>query len=813
MKLNISKLTRYIIENVDLIEYLTAHEGLTFKKYGNNLRAVCPLHDDKDPSFCVTISRRHVWHCFGCKDGGSLITFIERKYEYNRPQAINQIAVTTGLNMSDFMIDDGVDERGYNLLSDAQKYFMSQVQNQRYIDYFVKKGYNISDVMAQGVGYCSSSAELVRHLLYCGYDEKLLWQYRFEDGRFDDAVVFPVKDYYGTLRYFKCRLLSGDVKNISGDHSIPTYDDSLLYGIHTIQSNQPLILVEGDSDYLALHINKHNALCMGGLKITDDLINILLMYEIDTVYLWTDGDQAGWNFINRCMESYGEVFVSKGINCSVIYEKGHDPDELVLSGFNVKYAIDNAKLLPIHYINEHIDQRVTSYHFVDKILKYTKSYDNFNRDIVINHLASVSLTHPESIKDRFYTIMDDSFCNVETEKYVISAILSDSTINVKYSLHEHLFLTKSASTIYSVFIKSGYDTINTRQLLPEWLLPYFDALPVVNPDQIGTYVIELVNLYNKRQMRYMAKKLLVSTDDYESDMVTLSSLISNFYRNHTSQDQDFYSSVMGIIDRLVNQQVKRGLPIGPGWEKTDHILLGLLPKLIMILGNTGHGKTNILLNWIHNLSVMSPYKGVLFTGEMGHEEISARLLSINTGINSANININNVMDSDIQRLMDLSTRMSEKRLFISEEMNYSGIISYAEYLKAKYNISYIGIDYIQLITPSKAQSKMSKTEQLRDMSGGFKKLSTKLDIPVIVIGQLSDEALDDAIPTIRKSSESKLMTHDADVGIAMRKKNKKEKELDPNGDILFHIDKVRYNIDKQLFNLSFDPSTLRIKES
>lgn len=57
------------------------HFGIDYEKRGAQLRALCPFHDDSNPSLSITLEPRgeakeNTFHCFGCKESGSLIDFV-----------------------------------------------------------------------------------------------------------------------------------------------------------------------------------------------------------------------------------------------------------------------------------------------------------------------------------------------------------------------------------------------------------------------------------------------------------------------------------------------------------------------------------------------------------------------------------------------------------------------------------------------------------------------------------------------------------------------------------------------------------------
>ena len=58
---------------------------------GGNLKGLCPFHDEKSPSFNVTPTRGY-WYCFGCAEGGDVITFVRRLDHLSFGEAVEQLA-------------------------------------------------------------------------------------------------------------------------------------------------------------------------------------------------------------------------------------------------------------------------------------------------------------------------------------------------------------------------------------------------------------------------------------------------------------------------------------------------------------------------------------------------------------------------------------------------------------------------------------------------------------------------------------------------------------------------------------------------
>ena len=65
---------------------------------GGSLKALCPFHDEKTPSFNVTPARG-LWYCFSCADGGDVIRFVEKIDNLSFPEAVERLAARAGIEL------------------------------------------------------------------------------------------------------------------------------------------------------------------------------------------------------------------------------------------------------------------------------------------------------------------------------------------------------------------------------------------------------------------------------------------------------------------------------------------------------------------------------------------------------------------------------------------------------------------------------------------------------------------------------------------------------------------------------------------
>jgi len=83
-------------QNTDIISIVSNYVSL--KKSGKNFMGLCPFHKEKTPSFVVD-PQTQLYHCFGCGNGGDVISFIMKTENLSFVEAVELIAKKTGYTL------------------------------------------------------------------------------------------------------------------------------------------------------------------------------------------------------------------------------------------------------------------------------------------------------------------------------------------------------------------------------------------------------------------------------------------------------------------------------------------------------------------------------------------------------------------------------------------------------------------------------------------------------------------------------------------------------------------------------------------
>jgi len=235
--------------------------------------------------------------------------------------------------------------------------------------------------------------------------------------------------------------------------------------------------------------------------------------------------------------------------------------------------------------------------------------------------------------------------------------------------------------------------------------------------------------------------------------------------NFTSVSQEL-DKAFERIDTLKNSDESlRGLSTGfncldnllGGMQRSDMIVLGARPSV---------GKTSLALDIVRRSAIKTHKPVALFSLEMSKDQLVDRLLAAQSGIDLWKIRTGKLQDHDFTSLRDSMEILSKAPIFIDDSPGLSmlKIRTKSRRLMAEHGLSMIVIDYLQLILPT-IQTPNS-VQQFSDISRQVKGLARELDIPVLVLSQLSrsvEQRGSNAKPKLSDLRETGCLTGDAKI--------------------------------------------------
>ena len=82
---------------IDIAELISSY-GIQIKRAGSSLKACCPFHHEKTPSFHIN-EGKGFYHCFGCGESGDAIKFVRRMDGLTFIEAVTKLAERCGVKI------------------------------------------------------------------------------------------------------------------------------------------------------------------------------------------------------------------------------------------------------------------------------------------------------------------------------------------------------------------------------------------------------------------------------------------------------------------------------------------------------------------------------------------------------------------------------------------------------------------------------------------------------------------------------------------------------------------------------------------
>ena len=202
-------------------------------------------------------------------------------------------------------------------------------------------------------------------------------------------------------------------------------------------------------------------------------------------------------------------------------------------------------------------------------------------------------------------------------------------------------------------------------------------------------------------------------------------------------------------------------------------------ELTVIGGRPSMGKTSLALTIARTLSLRNGKKIVYFSLEMSKEQVLRRIISSETRLNCRHM-INGVYSDEDEEINDISEKTMSAGLVIDDTPGTTIDTLYkkcTDYHKDS-PIDLIIIDYLQLISGNGDHT--SRIQEISAISGGLKELAKDLNVPVIVLTQISRAAdgRKDHRPVLSDLRESESIIRNADTIMFLYRDGYYDKNLD-----------------------------------
>lgn len=318
---------------------------------GKNMRACCPFHNERTPSFYITPDKG-IFKCFGCGKGGDIFSFIQEIEGLEFKEALKLLADRAGIELTynpESKTQKSDREHIYQIIDTAMRWYEVRMrQTPEVVEYLTKdRGLTKETLVNFHVGYAPAGWEhLTSMLKKKGFSDDLIKRAGLAiDGkkgiydRFRERIMFPIFDGQGRPVAFSGRIytLPGSETDTSRTGKYVNspegelYDKSrILFGYdrakQVMKQEGKVYVVEGQVDLLMAHqAGTIHTVALSGTALTSHHCKLIQRFT-DTVILALDGDNAGLQAAGR------SVRVATGEDMKVqvvVMPDGADPADII----------------------------------------------------------------------------------------------------------------------------------------------------------------------------------------------------------------------------------------------------------------------------------------------------------------------------------------------------------------------------------------------------------------------------------------------------------------------------------------------------
>lgn len=340
----------------------------------------------------------------------------------------------------------------------------------------------------------------------------------------------------------------------------------------------------------------------------------------------------------------------------------------------------------------------------------------------------------------------------QSERYVITHLLNDSTIHYRVFsiLHTELcFSTANYRKIYAKMLEFNRDGLTfdmpiIAQELPELMSEIAGiSSEVTSGAQIEEHTQAVYEAYARRELALVAQNFKTQMFDTNFDILDA---INEFNTKQVelistaSKDDKHISVALEEMFEIAKKKFNKDeslKTVKTGFTYFDDFSGGIQKgDLVVVAGETSNGKTTLGLNIASNASKRGTISAI-FSYEMPIYQLSARIVAHETREYSKNLVMGEYDLGKLETISDNCARLSQRGIYLVKPntSNFNRLVNEIVRMVKQHGIELVVIDYLQLLT--NLGNRGNQAESIAEMSNRLKTLAVELDISIILISQLA----------------------------------------------------------------------------
>ncbi len=516
-----------LIDRADIVDIVGKRVDL--KRAGVNQKACCPFHGEKTPSLVVS-QAKGIWKCFGCGEGGNVISFVMQYDHLTYPEAIKAVAHEVGFKLTEvneYTEEEKEEYRKRETMAAvnemALKFFTEQFEKSEEAQKYAYGRWKKEHCQEMSIGFAPDSWDgLKKYALEEGWTETLLVELGLlklkSDGKgsydaYRNRIVIPIRTTAGKIEGFTARDISTPKDPKKAPPKYINSCDSLLYSksksvfgldvaFRTAVKEKKFYIVEGGPDVVKLQsINILNTVASLGTAWTTDQFRKLSKYSSAICFI-PDSDPPKrddvWGAGVQAVMRNGRAAMMLGLSVTVKElpvdpDQKQDPDSFIKSKEILRGILEQEYIL--WYANKIIAQAGSNSEIqaamADLAEIVVAQKDPVREEIMLSQLAKLC---PQYDKKTWTNAMREARTKRTKDK------LSSNNNEFKDSLMKYGFAVEHNS--YMGMTKDGNEYPWSNFVM----MPLFHVKDSVNPKRL----YEICNNAGSREIIELRQEDLIS---------------------------------------------------------------------------------------------------------------------------------------------------------------------------------------------------------------------------------------------------------------------------------------------------------------